>query len=329
MPRTGRKGLGGRKKAPSRPPLEEYESLEYHKKLICYNYFQFIVTNGVEGWDPSDAGSVYHQRSSNYLLSLGSDSWFRHLAKQMVTLAQKFASLNQSPPNPTPPPAFSSSTLEKNRRLFPASPLPIIRAATIQDNKEEQDYRPPERNRIMQHIRSPSSSAVGTRTPTKRFDHHGQDDQNDGEEASHLSVPTSFGMWKRFNYTTRSTTTRMLIRLILHNGVCANDIQFEWITPRKLKLMVAWPEWFQYAEQMAAFTTDEDGNVLFPPDHPLTMDTSERNHQLESEDKRIWDEGYVIFEQDMKTDDDPTIELLDVRIPSKDQMINVLQIFIE
>jgi hypothetical protein len=60
----------------------------------------------------------------------------------------------------------------------------------------------------------------------------------------------------------------MLVRMILHNGVEASDIQFEWISPRKLKLRTAWPEWFQNSEQMAAFTIDDEGNVIFPPEHP-------------------------------------------------------------
>jgi hypothetical protein len=143
-----------------------------------------------------------------------------------------------------------------------------------------------------------------------------------------LSAPTSYGMWKSFNYTSRTTTTRMLIRLILHNGVEMQDVQFEWVSPRKLKLKVAWPEWFQYAEMMAEFATDDDGEPLFPPTHQLTMDTSERNQALVQEDKRVWDEGYLSFEQDMKTDD-PNFELLRVDVPSKATKVTVLQIWAE
>ena len=43
------------------------------------------------------------------------------------------------------------------------------------------------------------------------------------------------------------------------------------------------------AEQMAMFTLDDTGEMLFPPEHPLTMDTSERNNQeLVEEDNRVW-----------------------------------------
>ena len=77
---------------------------------------------------------------------------------------------------------------------------------------------------------------------------------------------------------------------------------------------------------MAQFTLDKDGQMIFPPEHPLTMDTSERNQQLVEEDNRIWDEGFIDFEQDMKTDD-PVFELLDVALPSQNTSVNVLQIF--
>ena len=120
----------------------------------------------------------------------------------------------------------------------------------------------------------------------------------------------------------------MLIRLILHNGTTLQDVEFEWIAPRKLKLRVAWPEWFQMAEQMAQFTLDEKDEMIFPPEHPLTMDTSERNQQLVEEDNRIWDDGFLTFDQDMKTDN-PVFEVLDVALPSQRTTVKVLQIYAE
>lgn len=106
------------------------------------------------------------------------------------------------------------------------------------------------------------------------------------------------------------------------------DIKFEWISPHLLKLCVAWPEWFQNAEQMAEFTTDDSGNVAFPLDHPLTMDTSERNQLLVEEDNCIWDAGTIVFDQDMKIDDVPVFELLNVTIVGKNVTVKVLQIMV-
>ncbi|CAB9512685.1 hypothetical protein SEMRO_550_G164650.1 [Seminavis robusta] len=141
-----------------------------------------------------------------------------------------------------------------------------------------------------------------------------------------LGVPTSFGMHKKFNYTTRKTTSRLLVRMILNNAVTLQDIEFVSETPRRLKIRVAWPDWFQMAEQMAQFTLDDTGDMIFPPEHPLTMDTSERNQQLVKEDGRIWNDGYLCFDQDMK-DEDPIIELLDVTNTALGKTIQVLQIY--
>jgi hypothetical protein len=301
MPRTATK-----KRKDNRTPLEVYEALDHHKQLICWNYYRFIETNGEEGWNPKEPGSVHHQRSSAYLLSLGSDSWFRHLGKQMVTLAEKFAAVNQSPHRPIGAPP-TTPVQEEPRSFREATPPPMV--------------PPVSKN----HGLGLTSPRAARREAVPRFSEPPADH---GPEPS-LPAPTSFGMWKKFNYTNRTTTTQMLIRLILHNGVEMQDIQFEWITPRKLKLNVAWPEWFQYAEQMAEFTTDDEGKPVYPTDHQLTMDTSERNQALvKQEDNRIWDEGFLTFDQDMKSDD-PTFELLSVEIPSKATKVNVLQILVE
>ena len=104
------------------------------------------------------------------------------------------------------------------------------------------------------------------------------------------------------------------------------DIDVTWVAPRVLKLRVAWPEWFQMAEQMAEFTIDDSGQMLFPPEHALTMDTSERNQQLVEEDGRVWDNGHLTFDFDMKVDDAPVMELLDVQIPSRGKSVCVLQL---
>ena len=145
---------------------------------------------------------------------------------------------------------------------------------------------------------------------------------------SGLAVPTCFGIHKTFNYTTRSCTSHILARLILHNSLTLQDVELDWETPRRLKVRVAWPEWFQMAEQMAQFTLDEEGLMIFPPEHELIMDTAVRNQDLVEEDGRIWDEGMLAFDQDMKSDL-PAAEVLEVEIPSKNTSVTVLQLYME
>ena len=312
MPRTAPKK--GRKADPNTDPLARWNKLARHDKIICWNYFQFAATDGREGWNPAEAGSVFHQRSSAYLLSLGSDSWFRHRGKLMKTLAEKFAELNQAPPdNPTP-----NINRQATAGVFPA--LPTLPAGTSFASPPPSPPSQPKRPKMYSPGGRTLKSPPAAKAPVPAAEQE--------ETFSGLVAPTSFGMYKQFNYTTRQTTTHMLVRCILHNGVTLSDIVYDWVTPRVLKLRVAWPEWFQMAEQMAMFTIDDDGNMIFPPEHPLTMDTSERNQSLVEEDGRIWDTGYLTFDQDMKVDDDLPLELLDVGIEAKNVVINVLQIFV-
>jgi hypothetical protein len=70
------------------------------------------------------------------------------------------------------------------------------------------------------------------------------------------------------------------------------------------------------AEQMAEFTTDADGNIVFPVEHPLTTDTSERNEMFVKDDGNVYDVGYHNFDQDMKMEE-IHIDLLEADIPSK------------
>ena len=82
------------------------------------------------------------------------------------------------------------------------------------------------------------------------------------------------------------------------------------------------------AEQMAQFTLDEEGLMIFPPEHELTMDMAVRNQDLVEEDGCMWDEGMLAFDQDMKSDL-PAAEVLEVEIPSKNTSVTVLQLYME
>jgi hypothetical protein len=72
MPRHANRG---RPRDLDRPPEEAYDRLKWHEQYICYQYWNYRATRGKEGWNPIEAGSVHHQRSSTYLLS--DDDCFR------------------------------------------------------------------------------------------------------------------------------------------------------------------------------------------------------------------------------------------------------------
>jgi len=262
MPRTtGR----GRRVDPNADPVRRCSRLPCVDKLICWHCYQFTATEGENGWNPTEAGSVFHCRASDFVQSQGSANWFRHKAQAMVTLAQAFAARDQAPEEPVAPPqAPAAAAARPQPRMASPPTLPNLQS-------------PQGRFGTPVHGGTPA-------VPPPAVDQR-------------LQAPMCFGMHRHFNYTTRKTTSKMLIRMILHNGLNAlEDIEFEWITPRNLKVPVAWPDWFQMAEQMAQFTLDEHGNMLFPPEHSLTMDASERNQALVEEDNKIWDYGHLEFD---------------------------------
>jgi hypothetical protein len=143
-----------------------------------------------------------------------------------------------------------------------------------------------------------------------------------------LRVPTSFGSHSTFDYTTRRDSTNILVRSLLHSAITLDDITFEWESPRVLKFRIAWPEFFLKAEEMATFTTYDNGDMVFPPEHALTMDTSRRNQMLVEEDGHVYDDGTYAFEVDMKQEN-PIIELLDVDVPARNIQVKCLQIYAE
>ena len=101
MPRTK---ATGRRADPNHNPAERYQHLPCVDKLICWNCYTYVSTHGEQGWNPSQAGSVHHCRASNFVINQGSQSWFRHKAQSMVTLAQAFATRNEAPVEPIAPP---------------------------------------------------------------------------------------------------------------------------------------------------------------------------------------------------------------------------------
>jgi predicted ferric reductase len=101
--------------------------------------------------------------------------------------------------------------------------------------------------------------------------------------------------------------------MLVHSAVRQQDITFEWINNLTLEIKIGWPQWFLYAEQMASLTIDDEGIVQFPPEHPMTMDMSERNAALMEEDNNVYDYGFFCFEQPMVQTID-TFELLNSSI---------------
>lgn len=210
-------------------PIQRFDRLDLASKLICYKYYLGLTTGNEEGWNPKEAGSVFHQRSSRYLLTQGTASWFRHKGKQIVSLAQAFVEANERVPEtqapdtaaaaPIPPPSVSR---EAAPFAFTPAPAPAPAPST--------PLRPqPDLSAMNTPNRAASPGAI-------RFNNDAATLNNDNHMS--LPVPTCYGSYKKFNYTTRVATEHVMVRKIIHNGVNSEDVTFEWLNPKLLKLRV-------------------------------------------------------------------------------------------
>lgn len=207
-------------------PIAQYERLSTdQERYVLWRYYQYLDTEGEEGWKVSEAGSVYHQRSSAWLVNSLSYSKFRHIGKRMVTLAEKLKEINHAPV----PPAIPQAQID-----IPAT----AERTSTRSPPQVPDFSTPPRKSKMSNIirtpRTPSSSVAINRARDPLV----APDQSDYP----LTYPTTMGQYRRFNYTSRQMTTQVMCRMIIHNGVTKHDIETEWVNPRVLKVQMAWPE---------------------------------------------------------------------------------------
>ena len=76
MPRNAPRS-GVKKSYEVKDPLSVYNKHNLAKQIACYNFWLYLNTAGLEGWNPEVVpGSVNHYRSSNYLLqNIKRNSW--------------------------------------------------------------------------------------------------------------------------------------------------------------------------------------------------------------------------------------------------------------
>lgn len=230
----------------------------------------------------------------------------------MVTLAQKFEQERKIPAEPYAEKTEAKTHLPKTKKTksVPSSTTPAPKTTPIMPT--------------LPLLQSPSTPGA-----------HGVTLAEDAasliavaSDYPPLPLPMTFGSYKKFNYTSRKKVERVCVRILCHSAVELQDIEYTWVTPSILKLTIYWPEWFTFAEQMAMFVVRDDGEPEYPPDHPLTESFAENNAKICGEDKRIKDEGYILFEKDMK-EDSFQIERVTVAIPSKQTEVRGIQIFAE
>ncbi|KAL3935791.1 MAG: hypothetical protein SGARI_002826, partial [Bacillariaceae sp.] len=142
-----------------------------------------------------------------------------------------------------------------------------------------------------------------------------------------VSCPIAIGKYREFDWTNRKPLMKVKVKVLIHGAVTAEDVEFEWVTPQKLKFRIAWPQFFQFPEQMVEFHLKEDGTAKYPVDHPLTIDCAESNASLTEEDGKIYDDGFIFFDSPMKTDlEDLEHEICEVEISSAGKTVLMLEV---
>lgn len=203
--------------------------------------------------------------------------------------------------------------------------LPDIFGSTDKDHEEDEEDE--EDEYIEEDIMPPKSTtprkAASSLTTTSVSDKVSAGDQT----SQHLPYPMVWGNYQSFNLTSRKRYTHLVFRLLVHSFMTEHDIEFVWIHPRKLKIRVAWPDWWVCPEQQANFDVDQYGNPAFAVDHQLIGDIMDNNEARKSKDGRVWDDGYFLFDRDMSLIVEETqIMLKKIEITSTKQIGQFIQV---
>ena len=280
MPRTA----GGKNRASQLlPPLERYNRLSAYDQLICYYYWLYIFTGGIEGWDIKRGGWKEHWSHYDHIKAKYSSSAFYSLGKLMVQLATKISELGHHLEIPTI--AGVVTQAPKNN--------------TTSKKENNGDYQSEDEfeEEIMPAKPSQKLETKGVSDKLSTGDHN-------------LPYPLLWGKYQSFSLTTRKRYTHIVFRILVHSFMTEHDIIFEWVNPRKLKIKVAWPDWWVCPEQQAEFDVDECGRPVYGHDHQLIGDIMDNNEARKGDDDRVWDDGYVVFDRDMSQDPSDTDVML-------------------
>ena len=92
---------------------------------------------------------------------------------------------------------------------------------------------------------------------------------------------------------------KMIVTLDLTTQL--DDIKFEWIDSRSIKLRVKWPEYLTNYRMTASLDLDDDGNQQFPRNHHSYIDMGKNANKLKDDNGEIWDHCIFTFQNKMDT----------------------------
>ena len=291
------------------PPIERYNRLSSTDQLICYYYWLYLISEGIEGWDTKKAGWKQHWTHHKIIKEKFTSNAFYNLGKSMAELAKSLSE--------------KGIHLEKPNIFGKVAEEEIEEGSDIEEEEEPEELDNNKDKEVLEEETMPSK-----KTPTKKKATSSQmkiqqvpEKVSHEEEAPTLPYPMVWGSFKTFNYTLRKRYTSIVFRVLVHSFMSTNDIAFEWVNPRKLKIEVAWPEWWVNPEQQAEFDVDEvTGRPSYGIDHQLIGEIMENNEAKKGEDGRVVDVGFFTFDQDMSTNPEDTLVCLkSLDVKSTDQ----------
>ena len=111
-----------------------------------------------------------------------------------------------------------------------------------------------------------------------------------------VPTPVVHGKYQSFSLTSRKRRHHFVFRYLVHSFVTVQDVQLDWVSNRKLKISIAWPEFWICPEQQSTFDISPTGFPAFPVHHELIGDIMETNEaKRDATDNRIWDLGHLYF----------------------------------
>ena len=107
-----------------------------------------------------------------------------------------------------------------------------------------------------------------------------------------LQVPYVSGRWEFYDKNSKSMKGFAMLRMNLHPGADADDVQISWQDEYTVVLKIKWPMWMQDSTMMSGLDISQDANgklfETYPEDHKVYDSFGQTTMHLEAEDGNIY-----------------------------------------
>ena len=335
MART--KGTSNNKISPSK----QFERQSAVGKLLIYNYWIYLETEGASGWDTKKAGSVGHWSSSQYIHDNIKKGSFYHQGKvskrhvqwrlpnRRRTVATLYCLSHAL--------HISFQRMAEIAKLLKEQGLKLVRpdkdtTLCIESEGEPADSEPEDTEEAedSEPEYNMPSSILKTPTPKKRASIMNTPDsydinrnlarlQLDGPITEQsiqgaISMIMVSGRWSEFDQEHEVNRGYCLMRMLVHSDAALTDFETSWHDEHTFNMKLKWPK---YMEKCAMLTTldtykvptdmdDDDANEVverYPATHRVydSIGMNVKKMKTAYPDKKMRNEGNFIFEYPMET----------------------------